>query len=126
MAAGFVLGSKGREFSYERRERVKDLVFREIALIMSEGNIKDTRVARAVITRVSMSRDMSSAKVFFTHLKGGSSEPMLEGLNKLSGFFRKQIALRLNLKKVPSIKFEPDEVLLSAHRVDDIIRRFDS
>lgn len=120
------MGAKGREFSYERRERVKDLIFREIALIISEGNIRDARVARAVVTRVLLSRDMSYAKVFFTHLKGGSPDAMLEALNKMSGFFRKQIASRLNLKKVPSIEFKPDEVLFSAHRVDDIIRRFDS
>ncbi len=112
-----------RGLGYERRERVRDLLLREVALIINEGNIRDTRVSRAVVTYVSLSRDMSSARVFFTSLKGNPPDSMVKAFNNLSGFFRKQIAMRLNLKKVPSIEFKPDDVLSSAHRVDDIIRR---
>ncbi len=113
-------------FGYERSERVRDLLFREIALIISEGKVRDQRLSRAVITHVSLSRDMSCAKVYFTSLKGEPSDSMLEAFNKLSGFFRKQVALRLDLRKVPSIEFKTDEVLSSAYRVDEIIRQVDS
>ena len=112
-----------RGLGYERRERVSDLLLREIALIISEGNIRDTRVSLAVITHVSLSRDMSSARVFFTSLKGNPPDSMVKAFDNLSGFFRKQIATRLNLKKIPSIEFKPDDVLHSAHRLDDIIRQ---
>lgn len=108
---------------YERRKRVGDLLHREIAAIINEGNVRDRRVSNAVITHVSLSRDMSNAKVFFTHMKGGSPEAMFEALDGMSGFFRKEIASRLNLKKVPRIQFSPDTVADSARRVDEIIRR---
>ncbi len=102
-----------------------DLLLKEIALIISEGKIRDTRVSRAVITNVSLSRDMSCARVFFTHLKGGSTDSMLDALNGMSGFFRKQVASRLHLKKVPSIEFRKDDVLASAQKVEEIIKGFD-
>ena len=108
---------------YERRERVRDLLRREIAAIISEGNIRDRRVSHAVITDVSLSRDMSHAKIFFTHMKGGSPDAMSDAFNKLSGFFRREVASRLNLRKVPFLEFSPDDVADSARRVDEIIRQ---
>ncbi len=105
---------------------MKDLIFRETALIISEGKIRDPRISRAVVTDISLSRDMSCAKIYFTSLKGEPSGSMLEAFNGLSGFFRKEIASRLNLRRVPSIEFRPDDVLHSAHRIDDIVRRPDS
>lgn len=120
------MGRNSRKgLGYERRERVGDLLFREIALIISEGKIRDPRISRAVVTSVSLSRDMSCAKVYFTDLKGEPSASMLEALSGLSGFFRKQIALRLALRKVPSIQFKTDEVLRSARRVENILRKSD-
>ncbi|MGI9558232.1 MAG: 30S ribosome-binding factor RbfA [Thermodesulfobacteriota bacterium] len=113
----------GSGLSYERRERVKDLIMREIARIISEGNIRDRRVSGAVITDISLSRDMSYAKVFFTNMKGGGNEAMEKAFEKLSGFFRRQIAGRLDMRKVPEIQFVPDDVAQSARRVDDILRR---
>ena len=107
----------------ERSGRVGDLLQREIAAIISEGNIRDRRVSHAVITHVSMSGDMSHAKVFFTHLKGGKPDAMTEAFGKLSGFFRHEIASRLNLRKVPSLEFRPDDVAESARKVEEIIRR---
>ena len=107
----------------ERSGRVGDLLHREIAAIISEGNIRDRRVSRAVITHVSMSGDMSHAKVFFTHMKGGKPDAMTAAFGKLSGYFRREIALRLNLRKVPLLEFRPDDVADSARKVDEIIRR---
>lgn len=105
---------------------MRDLLFREVALIISEGNIRDRRLSRAVVTNASLSRDMSSLKVYFTSLKGYPPDSMLEAFNGLSGFFRKQIASRLDLRRVPSIEFRIDDVLHSARRVDDIIRGVES
>ncbi|MCY4047535.1 MAG: 30S ribosome-binding factor RbfA [Candidatus Dadabacteria bacterium] len=107
----------------KRRERVSDLLQREIANIISEGNVRDRRVSHAVITHVSLSGDMSHAKIFFTHMKGGSPDAMSEAFGKLSGFFRREVASRLNMRKVPSLEFSPDDVADSARRVDEIIRR---
>lgn len=107
----------------KRSERVGDLLQREIANILSEGNIRDRRVSHAVITHVSLSGDMSHAKVFFTHMKGGSPNAMVKAFGNLSGFFRREVASRLNLRKVPSLEFRPDDVADSARRVDEIIKR---
>jgi len=48
-----------------RAERVNELIKRELVLLLSTGT-KDPRLKDVIITDVIVSRDLTSAKVFFS------------------------------------------------------------
>ena len=74
-----------QQLSY-RTERVNELMRRELVLLLKQET-KDPRLKHVVITDVIVSRDLTSAKVFFS-VDEDSIEIIVPLLNKASGFFR--------------------------------------
>ena len=65
-----------REFT--RSERVSDALQREIASLIRE-NVRDPRVGMLSVTDVTVSRDLSVAKVYVAFVGERSAEQMKEG-----------------------------------------------
>lgn len=109
--------------NYKRSDRVKDLIFREISQMITQREVKDPRVASAVITNVKLSDDLGHATVFFIPLtEGMDTQEMSEGFKSSSGFIRKQLADRIKIKRIPTLEFKFDEFLQRTHELDDIIK----
>jgi ribosome-binding factor A len=68
-----------------RAERVNELIRRELVLLLSKET-KDPRLQEVVITDVKVSRDLTSAKVFFS-VDESAQKTVTTLLNKASGFF---------------------------------------
>ena len=73
-----------QQLSY-RTERVNELIRRELVLLLKQET-KDPRLKKVVITDVIVSRDLTSAKVFFS-VDEDSKTIVTSLLNKASGFF---------------------------------------
>ena len=73
-----------QQLSY-RSERVNELIRRELVLLLKQET-KDPRLKKVVITDVIVSRDLTSAKVFFS-VDEDSKTIVTSLLNKASGFF---------------------------------------
>lgn len=110
---------------YPRSYRVADQIQRELAeLIRSE--VKDPRVpATMTVAGVEVSKDLSSAKVFVSTFDLDSNaeerEAAIDGLNKASGFLRKQLGNKMRLRVVPSLSFRYDVVQENAARITSLI-----
>ena len=79
-----------------RTERVNELIKRELVLLLSKET-KDPRLQEVVITDVIVTRDLTSAKVFFS-VEELSQKSVAALLNKASGFFRKSLSKTLDLR----------------------------
>ena len=79
---------------------------------------------KVTLTDVVVSRDFSSAQVYFSLLTG-SQEARQAGtaLNRSAGHFRHRLAERLTLRSVPRLRFEFDESLERGDRTDALIAR---
>ncbi|MGB8516316.1 MAG: 30S ribosome-binding factor RbfA [Gallionella sp.] len=89
--------------NYARTDRVGQQMQREVAeLIRLE--INDPRVRLVTITGVEVAGDYSHAKIFFTRLDGKHAEAQ-EGLDRASGFLRKQLSRSLKLRIMPQLHF---------------------
>ena len=86
-----------------RAERVNELIKRELVLLLSTGT-KDLRLKDVIITDVIVSRDLTSAKVFFS-VDDESHNDVSHLLNKASGFFRSSLSKALDLRHTPSLNF---------------------
>jgi len=91
-----------------RQERVTEAIRQEVSTILHR-ELKDPRAGFVTITRVELTPDLRSAKIFFSVL-GGEEEykRTKEALDSACGFVRKLVAERINLKFAPEIMFRED------------------
>lgn len=92
-----------------RQRRVAELLKRELAVLI-QHELNDPRVQGVTLTATEVTRDLSSAKVYFTSLAGAHrAKPCVAALNKAAHFLRRQLMERLELRGVPALRFFYDE-----------------
>ena len=109
-----------QQLSY-RTERVNELMRRELVLLLKQ-EIKDPRLKQVVITDVIVSRDLTSAKVFFS-VDVDSNKIVVSLLNKASGFFRSSLSKTLDLRHTPTLSFIYDTTPNTGARIDDLLSK---
>src|SRR5512136_342026 len=106
-----------------RANRVGDLILREIAdLLMTR--VKDPRVKKTTVTGIVVSKDLRYAKVFYSLI--GSEQEILEaqkGLESATGFIKREIGLRMDLKYIPDIVFKHDPSLAEGDHMEKLFQR---
>ncbi len=97
--------------SFSRRDRVSEQIRRELAeLIRTE--LKDPRVGMISITDVEVTADYAHAKVFFSTLAGSENLPeVMTGLQKASGFLRRELGKCISIHMTPQLHFVFDQSL---------------
>ena len=104
-----------------RAERVNELIRRELVLLLSKET-KDPRLQKVVITDVKVSRDLTSAKVFFS-VDESAQKTVTTLLNKASGFFRSSLSKVLDLRHTPALIFIYDTAPNTGARMDDLLSK---
>ncbi len=96
---------------FSRKDRVSEQIRRELSeLIRTE--LKDPRVGMVSITDVEVTADYAHAKVFFSTLAGSERlEEVMVGLQKASGFLRRELGKRITIHTTPQLKFVFDQSL---------------
>ena len=91
-------------------ERTGRLIQREISELL-EREVNDPRLSRLIsVTEVALSADLKYAKVYVSTIGSeASKEDTLAGFNQASGFLRKELAARLNMRHVPELSFHYDD-----------------
>ncbi len=106
-----------------RIQRVNNLLRHEISELL-QRQVKDPRLGTFIIvTEVSTSPDLKYAKIFVSCI--ASEEEKQETLSVLaaaSGFFRRELAKRLDLPRIPELNFQWDD---SIERADHLLQLID-
>jgi ribosome-binding factor A len=106
-----------------RSNRVGDLILREIAdLLMTR--VKDPRVKKTTVTGIVVSKDLRYAKVFYSLI--GNEQEIQEaqkGLESATGFIKREIGLRMDLKYIPDIVFKHDPSLAEGDHMEKLFQR---
>lgn len=108
-----------KEFS--RGARVAEQIKRELAeLIRLE--VKDPRVGFISLTDVELTPDYAHAKVFFTSMYGDEGvDAILTGLNRASGFLRRELRRRVRIHTTPELHFVYDRSVIEGSRLSALI-----
>ena len=109
-----------QQHSY-RTERVNELIRRKLVLLLKQES-KDPRLKQVVITDVVVSRDLTSAKVFFS-VDVDSIKIVATSLNKASGFFRSSLSKTLDLRHTPTLSFIYDKAPNTGAKIDDLLSK---
>ena len=104
----------------KRKKRIEESIQRELGKILL-CYPRHQIFSKITITFVEMSADLAVAKVFFSLFDGIDLQEAMEILNRETGFFRKSLAQKLNLRMTPKINFIYDESLHRSRRVVNLI-----
>jgi len=104
-----------------RSQRVADLVRAEISrLLLIEAH--DPDVKTVTITDVVVPPDLRSARIYFTaHGDEAALARAGAGLERASGFLRREIGRRCGLRYTPELFFEPDLTYERGARIEEIL-----
>lgn len=106
-----------------RQQRVAELLKRELAFLI-QRELNDPRVYGVTLTEVELTRDLSTARIYFA-CPGGADDARREAaaLNKAAGFLRRQLRSRLVLRGVPDLRFCYDESIEKGAALSSLIDR---
>ncbi len=106
-----------------RPERVGEQIHKETTRLLMYS-IKDPRVVMVTITGVQMSRDISSAKIYFTvNDKTADRKNAEKGLKSAAPFIRRELGKILQLRFVPNIFFRYDESIEYGQKIDALLHQ---
>ena len=121
MGFDFTLPGLGKPES-SRPKRVAEAIKNELAVLLLQ-KARDPRLREVAVTRVEMSPDLKRAKVYFDISVGEKPGPALKGLNRAKGFFRSQIAKKMNMRYTPALIFYHDKHNKESERLEELFQQ---
>jgi len=112
--------------TYARSERVGGLIQRKLSILL-QREISDPRLERATITGIDMSRDLKTARIYFT-ISGGKAarDAAVDGFNSAMGYVKRALAGQLGLRYMPALRFSYDESFDYGSKIDRTLKSLES
>lgn len=109
-----------------RQNRINDEMMKELSEILR--SIKDPRLNSSSfisITNVDSTPDLKYAKIYYSVISLSENEQneIAEGFKSATGFIRKQLAERLNLRITPELKFMHDKSMEKGADITKLIKK---
>ena len=101
-----------------KTDRINNMILEQLSYVL-RVEVKNKAMEFVTITSVATTSDLSFAKVYFTTLK--DKETALNALNKASGFLRKELTHRVELRHMPELKFVYDDSIAYGKKIEQII-----
>src|SRR5690606_13481748 len=106
---------------YPRTARLNTLV-REIIAEELE-RIDDERLELVTVTSVVVDGDLARAVAYYDHSRGDdATEEIEEAFTELRVRLQGAVGRQAKVKRTPELRFEPDNVLRDARRIEDVLR----
>lgn len=103
-----------------RINRINKEILRSISELL-RTRIKNEAVREAILTSVSVSRDLGHAKVFYTLLDESAKERVQEALEASAGLLRSILGKEMRLRSVPELRFFYDDTEANARMMDKLL-----
>lgn len=104
-----------------RTDRLDSIFQKEISNII-QFDLTNSEIGFATVSEVKISPDLSNAKVYVSFL-GPKKDNSIEALRRCKGYVKRELAHRINIRKIPNIEFVVDDSLEKAQRIDEIINK---
>ncbi len=105
-----------------RLTRIADRFQQELSVMLVKGEIRDHRLGGVTITDVEVDRELSYADIYVSAFEGSTrSEEILQGLESASGFIRKMLSERIELRAFPRLRFHWDPTPERADRIEQLL-----
>jgi ribosome-binding factor A len=109
--------------SVDRLSKLSEQIKKEISNII-QNEIKDPRVPILTsVISIEVTKDLRYAKVFVS-IFGDEEKKVkcIEGLKSASGYIRKEVGSRMNIRYIPELIFEIDRSIEYGMHIDKVIK----
>lgn len=104
-----------------RIQRIADRIRQELSEMLIR-EISDPRLQLIYVTDVKVDKELAYADIFVSAVEGVSrSKDVLAGLESASGFIRRTLAARIELRAVPRLRFHWDMTPENADHIEKIL-----
>jgi ribosome-binding factor A len=97
---------------------------------MLADEVRDPGAAGAIVTRVTMAKDLRSARVFVRLLEGGDDvgrrKALIDALHRAAGMLRAELTRRLGLRFAPELRFTYDEGVEKSTRIEELLAEIEA
>lgn len=84
--------------------------------------ISDPRLEQVFVTDVRVDRELAFADIYVSAVEGAErSEEVLAGLKSASGFIRRELASRVDLRSFPRLRFHWDPTPENADHIEKLL-----
>lgn len=101
-------------------ERIASEMLKQLSYILAT-EIKDNDIKFVTVTDCKVSSDLSFAKVYVTVFDRDKIKSTVDALNNASGFIRKKLADRIDIRHIPELTFVYDESIDYGKKIEDKI-----
>ena len=108
--------------AYNRIDRISEEVKKELSTIVRE--LKDPRITTVVsVVNVSVTKDLRFAKAYISVFGDEKVQKgVMDALKSASGFIRKEIGRRVNLRNTPEFTFELDNSIEYGAHINEVLK----
>ena len=104
-----------------RLQRIADRIRQELSEMLIH-EISDPRLKQIFVTDVKVDRELAYADVYVSAVEGVSrSAEVLAGLESASGFIRRNLASRVELRAFPRLRFHWDVTPENADHIEKVL-----
>jgi ribosome-binding factor A len=104
-----------------RLQRIADRIRQELSEMLIH-EISDPRLKQIFVTDVKVDRELAYADVYVSAVEGVSrSADVLAGLESASGFIRRNLASRVELRAFPRLRFHWDVTPENADHIEKVL-----
>ena len=108
--------------SNSRTDRVADLLRGELnSIFLTELN--DPRARLVTVSNLEVTRDLAYATVYLSSLQSEDDqrEESLEAIQRASGYIRRTLARRVDLRRVPELRFQLYQGAEHSQRITELL-----
>ncbi len=107
---------------YDRTERISEAI--RVIVATELERIGDESIEMVTVTGVRVAKDLATAEVFYSSMTAeadGRAHTVVDGLELARKRIQRVVNNEIRLRKTPQIVFKPDDVLLAALHIEDLI-----
>ena len=106
--------------NFTRSDRLASQIHRELSSLISVS-MKDPRIAQPSILDVQVTRDLSSAKIYFSVLNPEDSLQTQQALTHAAGFLQRELGKAIKSRLTPRLIFIFDDTDIRGRTMDELI-----
>lgn len=105
--------------------RINEEIQKELATLLR--NLKDPRVQKTMIsiTRVDTTSDLRYTKIFVSFLDKDCAAQAMKGLKSASGYLRRELSSRLQLRYTPELVWQEDDSITHGAHILDLLSKLE-
>ena len=105
----------------DRTTRIAEEIKKEVSY-MIQNELKDPRVNGLIsITKILLTKDLKYCKIYIS-IFGDKKEEVMEGIKSGTGYMRKELGRRVQIRIVPELQFILDDSIEYGAHINEVLK----